>query len=213
MTTLVKKISTGIALSSTLIAVAANVAFASELTISANGADTNNLINVKNSNSTAVSQSNTTTVVNTVSTTSNSGGNEANKNTGGNVTVTSGDSTAKTTVNTKAGENVVIVGGTTSAGAGGSTGSSLIIFGNGADTHNLIDLTQSNSIALAQKNSTFVDNSIITDATSGDNEANKNTGGNVTVGGMGTGDATATTTIDTWAGFNAADVFGPCGCA
>jgi hypothetical protein len=64
-----------------------------------NGADTHNKVHVYNSSLLSVLQQNWTSFINNVTGASNTGSNNANKNTGGPVTSTSGDVTTNVTVN------------------------------------------------------------------------------------------------------------------
>ena len=82
--------------------------------------------------------------------------------------------------------------------------------GNGADSHNVVELTTSNTTTVDVTTETKVKNDVKTTANSGHNKASGNTGdGDVTVG---SGDATATTTITTLVGGTSVTVDGTCGC-
>jgi hypothetical protein len=181
--TLYKKIATGIAGAAVIAAFLAPATFAAELEIVNNGADSYNKIEVTTSNVTEVKQSNSTNVTNVITTVSNTGGNTANKNTGGDVTVDTGE--ANTTVKT------TVTGNTNAATVnnccdcdGGTTAS---IRRNGADSTNKVTVTKANVSTNKQKNKTNVTNVITAKSKTGKNKANKNTGGTVEVT---TGDAT-----------------------
>ena len=182
-------------------------AFAStEIVISGNGAGSENWATVGQTNTTTVTQNNSANVTNNVNADAKTGGNDANFNTGGNVTVDTGD--AKTDVSVSnalnsnsadvdccaAGDINVEVSGNGTLGQGGSK--------NGVT----LGLTNTNSIS--QNNNARVNNDIDTDAETGYNDANSNTGGDVTIK---TGKATAGATVSTTANVNSAKIGGGLG--
>lgn len=82
--------------------------------------------------------------------------------------------------------------------------------GNGADSHNTVELTSSNTTSVEVITDTKVTNDVKTTAKSGNNSASGNTGdGKVSVD---SGDATATTTLTTFVGGTSVKVDGSCGC-
>lgn len=171
-----------------------------------NGADSRNSADVTTSGSTTIYQNNDADVTNRVDANAKTGGNDANSNTGGNVRVTTGNARADVTVSTEANANVATVG---SRGAGAASGGSLdvLISGNGADSDSSVAVTVDPSVVLVQDNSAYVRNHVNADAKTGYNDANRNTGGNVTVD---TGSARTDAMVDNAVNFNAAAV--DCGC-
>ncbi|MBI3443771.1 hypothetical protein HY008_03795 [Candidatus Woesebacteria bacterium] len=75
-------------------------------------------------------------------------------------------------------------------GFGGGNGCAII--GNGAWSHNKCKITKKSKKIVKQSNKAHVTNNVWVDVNTGDNEANKNTWGDVTVD---TGDATVEVTI------------------
>jgi hypothetical protein len=159
-----------------------------------------NTVNVTQTTNTTVVQDNVSNVKNMVSADAKTGGNEAEKNTGGNLTVQTGDAESNVVVSTTANSNKVAVVSPLTLSMGGVSAK---ISGNGADSNNAINLTLNKSLTLTQDNKAKVDNMIHSSATSGDNEADKNTGGNVEIK---TGDASTMVGVENKLNFNHADV-------
>ena len=76
--------------------------------ISNNGAGSNNTVTVNNSSNNNIFQSNNGFISNFIKIFTNTGGNEANGNTGGNTTVTSGDATSNVTITNNLGGNNIV---------------------------------------------------------------------------------------------------------
>lgn len=171
----------------------------SNVTISGNGADSANSARVDNSNDTTITQQNTANIANSVANSANTGDNQASRNTGGAVSITTGSATTNTTVSSSANANVASVGG------GDGTGSSvnLQISGNGFGSDNSIDLSNNMNRDIAQGNVANISNEILSEAETGDNEANENTDGDVSIT---SGNATASTLVDNAVNFNFADL-------
>ena len=177
--------------------------------ISGNGSNSDNEIEIetshrKDTNSTQVFQDNNANVVNKIDGEAKTGENDANRNTGGDVTVRTGDAMAKVDVSTTANANVAQVGG-----GHESTGNTIsaIISGNGSQTDNQIWLDLNHKTSVVQDNYATVANSVRADAYTGKNAANDNTGGEV---GILTGDAYGHAIVDNMVNFNAAEI--DCGC-
>ncbi len=172
--------------------------------ISGNGADSDNALSVDVESTNFVTQQNTADVSNNVNVKADTGDNKANKNTGGNVEISTGDADAhNVSVNTRVNANEATIGGN----GGSSHGLSLWITGNGADSDNAIALKVNNANVVDQSNYADITNSISVKADTGDNKANKNTGGGASIS---TGDADAHVSVDNMANFNMADVEGCC---
>lgn len=142
-----------------------------------NGVDSNSSATVNSNNSTTVSQSNAASVTNTVSVKSNTGNNSANRNTGGEVKVDTGDASAKVGITNVANSNVANVAGCCTNGGS----SSVLNSGNGDSSDNTAKLNKNNSTALSQNNVAEIANFVSVDSNTGKNEANRNTGGDVSV--------------------------------
>jgi hypothetical protein len=171
--------------------------------ISGNGYNSDNDAALTLVNDTQVFQNNYANIKNDVDADSDTGDNDANYNTGGDVWVETGDATTSVLIKNKVNSNLAQIGD----GAGGSGSVSLKILGNGAKSDNDIALAFQRSLLLAQNNLADIRNDVDADADTGNNDANYNTGGNV---GIKTGDATVGVGIDNLANFNSADL--NCGC-
>jgi len=100
MNKLLYKAATGIATASLLAQAFTPLAFAdTTVEISGNGADSDNTATVVQVNETGVFQENNAEIQNNVSVSANSGGNDANNNTGGDVSIDTGNATSNTTIN------------------------------------------------------------------------------------------------------------------
>lgn len=86
--------------------------------------------------------------------------------------------------------------------------SEIVISGNGATSTNFAQVSQTNTTAVSQSNTANVTNNVSSNANSGGNTANFNTGGSV---GIGTGAASSTTNVANNLNSNAAAVNG-CAC-
>lgn len=171
-----------------------------DVTVSGNGAFSDNKVDVNNDSNVKVHQDNKADVKNHVDSNATTGWNNAGFNTGGDTTINTGNASTETIVNTEANKNVANV-----SGGNGSNGSTVQISGNGAFSDNKVDLWNGSSIIVDQDNKAHVVNHVKSDAKTGDNDANFNTGGDVSIN---TGDAKTKTGVQTIANFNAADVTG-----
>lgn len=161
--------------------------------------DSENEVELKLKNETGVYQDNTATVYNKVEADADTGDNRAGRNTGGDVTISTGDSDTRVAVSTTANSNTAKVGG--SGGNGG--GISAMILDNGADSENEIEMKLKLETAVYQDNNADVKNKIDADADTGDNKASRNTGGDVEVD---TGAALAVVGVDNTLNFNWAEL-------
>jgi hypothetical protein len=174
------------------------------VTVSGNGDSSDNKVKVEQNSNTKLYQTNDANIKNNIDANSKTGKNDADRNTGGNVKIVTGDATTSVAVDNAANMNSAKIGGGHDAGTGSV---SAYITGNGVDSDNDIKLDLDKSVLLTQANDAYVKNSIDADANTGKNDANRNTGGDVIVD---TGDADVTVGVDNMANFNAADV--DCGC-
>lgn len=174
-----------------------------DVLISGNGDGSRNNANLDMTNTTQVAQTNDADIDNRVDANSNTGKNDANRNTGGDVEVVTGNAWTGVWVDNLANSNWARVGG--NSNSNGSV--SLRILDNGADTRNNIALALDRDVLLQQYNSADVDNDVDAKASTGYNEANRNTGGEVSVD---TGDAKTKVGVDNAVNFNWADVSCDC---
>jgi hypothetical protein len=152
---------------------------ATNITINGNGSDSDNEVEFSQSNTTQVSQHNTADIENNVDANASTGGNSASRNTGGDVSVDTGNATSNVEVTNNANSNVAHVDGCCVSDV------NLKIAGNGDDSENTIDLAGrqgiSNSVRVDQTNDADVENDIDANASTGYNDADRNTGGDVRV--------------------------------
>lgn len=153
-------------------------ALATTLEISGNG-DSTNTIDVDIDQSTSVVQSNTANISNDVDATANTGGNTAERNTGGGVLVDTGNSEANVAISNTANSNVAEVNCCDSSGV------DVLINGNGDGSTNRVDLDvnqdEGSGTHVFQDNDAKVKNDVDVTANTGDNTASRNTGGDVLV--------------------------------
>jgi hypothetical protein len=176
-------------------------AFASTtIEISGNGAGSTNYSDVQQTNTNTVSQSNTANVTNNVTSNANTGHNDADFNTGGNVEVGTGNAKSTANVTNNLNSNAAQVAGCNCAGD-----TDVTISGNGAggSSNNTVSLSNTNTNTVGQSNVANVTNNVNNEAKTGDNSANSNTGGNVKVH---SGSATSNSTVNTTANSNIAEI-------
>jgi hypothetical protein len=187
MTKLIYKAGGAIATATLFASMFAGAAFADTTAeISGNGNNSNNTIVTTNVCEATVIQKNKTEVGVNAAVIANTGGNEANNNTGSGVTTDTGNATASATVT---------VGGSSNSATppsccecnGGTTGA--LISGNGNGSTNDVITTNANGTLAVQKNKTRVGVNALVKAKTGKNKANNNIGGVVDTN---TGNAGAT---------------------
>lgn len=189
--------------------------FASTASITGNGYMSDNDIEVETSSNTVVKQSNVADVTNSVSTVSKTGGNSASYNTGGDSVVFTGNAGSWVTVANTLNTN------SASVACCDEEGFDVTIDGNGANSDNefefengegkpRFDLKNQSDITVLQENLARVDNLIESDAKTGWNDANYNTGGSSVVM---TGSAESHAGVSTVANSNWAQIGGSAGLA
>lgn len=202
MTNFTKKLTTAIATGALVMQSAMPVAFASETSLSVigNGAGSDNQVTVSQTSTTQVNQSNDADVTNIVSTNANTGGNDANFNTGGQVTVDTGNAEVNAHVTNNLNTNVAEVENCNCA-----QDADVLVKGNGAFSDNNVDYSTRNKVELDQDNDADVYNNVEADANTGKNSAGFNTSddGDVVVR---TGNAKVNTGVSTTANANYARV-------
>jgi hypothetical protein len=198
MTKLYKSIVTGAAASAMLLQAIMPAFAATTIEITGNGAGSDNWTTVSQSSTTTVTQNNTANVTNNVDADAKTGGNDANFNTGGDVYIHTGAAKVEASVENSLNTNSAEVDCCSTAGA-----TEVKISDNGAFSENGVGLTQTTRTTVDQDNTANVTNNVDADAKTGDNDAYKNTGGDVTVV---TGDAKADVSVVTSANVNVAEI-------
>jgi len=155
---------------------------ATEVVISENGSNSDNTVNVAIDNSTTVDQDNYANITNDVNVSANTGKNDANDNTGGDVSITTGDATAGVGVSNTANSNTADVTGCCPGDL------DVTITGNGTYSDNDANVALKTSTTVDQDNTAYVKNNVDVDLNTGKNDANDNTGGDVSIN---TGNASA----------------------
>ena len=171
------------------------------LVISGNGADSKNEVKIESNQSTLVTQNNDAKINNQVNASSDTGDNEAEENTGGDVSISTGDATTDVNVQNTVNSNAA------SVDCCGNNDVDVLISGNGADSDNKVELKdeKDSGVQVFQDNNADVKNHVDADSNSGDNEAEENAGGDVSIE---TGDASTTVGVSTTANANWAQVGG-----
>lgn len=195
--TILQKVGAGVATGSLFLSLATSAFAANSVTISGNGTNSHNTVKIKNVKKVTVSQTNVSSVVNGVSTTNSTGGNKANGNTGGDVTVTSGDATSTVTITNNGNTNGAIV---PTCGCENPGDTTIGITGNGEKSHNKVTVTNKDITTVSQSNVSETSTSVVISNSTGGNKANNNTGGSVDVT---SGDASSTVTVTNEGGTNA----------
>ncbi len=167
-----------------------------DVTISDNAALSQNTANVLNANTTTLGQTNNAVVTNVVTANSNSGGNTASFNHGGNSTIGTGAATSAVAVSNAANANLASFGGS----AVPSDDTSVLITNNAGLSVNTVNLTQASALAIGQTNNAFVTNLVTANANTGNNTASFNSGGDTAIG---TGPALTHVVVDNLLNFNA----------
>lgn len=177
----------------------AGVASVGAATNIGNGANSWNKAKEITNTQTQVGQYNYASQFNDVGVNQNSGGNKANKNTGGNIYLGStGDATVEVGIENNANSNSAAV-----LGCGCQAGSYASNVQNGADSHNKAIVKNNNSTIVNQSNVAYQSNIVSSNQNTGNNSANKNTNGNVNVT---SGNASTTVAISNNANVNQAIV-------
>lgn len=170
-----------------------------DVLISGNGSSSENEVKLENANTNSVYQDNKADIKNEVDSRAKTGYNDANRNTGGDTTILTGNATAGADVLSKANANIASVGQSSTTNPGTL---SARILGNGSNSENEIELGNERSVMIVQDNNAKIKNDVDVSAKTGANEANDNTNGDVLIA---TGKADAQATIDNLANFNFAE--------
>ena len=189
MQKIMTKLSVGFVSATLVMTVGAPVAFAETLEISGNGNGSDNTIIVKEPTITVVEQTNESLILTGAFSSASTGGNTANGNTGGDVTVTSGDAKATTKVTVTGSSNEATLPDPCGCEA---QPPDVLISGNGNGSTNLVKVKKPTVTLVGQSNAQFVGTLAKSKAKTGWNTANGNTGGTTDVT---SGDATSRTRV------------------
>ena len=172
---------------------------AQTIEISDNGASSDNTADVTSQVTTAVVQTNVATVTNSVDSSASTGSNDANQNTGGDTAIRTGNADTSATVVNDLNLNQATVD------CCEAQETDVLIEGNGVYSENEVELENTRDISVYQTNVADVSNDVDAQASTGYNDANQNTGGQVLVS---TGDASTDVEVSTAANANWARVGG-----
>lgn len=174
--------------------------------VSGNGSGSINGVDVTQSSTVVVSQSNAVDADIYAKTKANTGGNQASGNTGsGGVTITTGDADATTSIAVTGGSNTATVPCKCICNKGPVD---VTVSGNGNDSINGTSVDSSSTFVANQGNSLKAKIKAKTKAKTGNNIANNNTGGGTV--GIGTGAATSVTGVGITGPTN---TLNSCGCS
>jgi hypothetical protein len=189
MTRLVYKVGSSIATAALLASTLAPAVFADNtVTIEGNGDSSTNIAIAASVDVALVNQSNNADVKNDVVQIANTGGNEANNNTDGNVKIDTGNASASSTTSTSGNTNGATVTPPT------PVNNTVNIKNNGVGSTNIGAAVDLNLRRCRQANNSKVRNLKFQNARTGGNTASGNTGGDTTIK---TGSATITSTDTT----------------
>lgn len=166
-----------------------------DVLIEGNGTYSDNDANLKLTADTKLFQNNYAYIKNDVDADADTGDNDLNDNTGGNVSADTGNATTKVGVFTTANANGAVIGG----GDSGDGLVSLKILENGSNSDNTINLGLAKSIYADQSNSLKLINDVDADSDTGNNDLKDNTGGEVS---LTTGNAKTLVGIENKVNFN-----------
>lgn len=169
-------------------------------TISGNGSFSSNDATLNNNQVNSAFQTNRADIRNDIHSSAKTGENDANRNTGGDVTVVTGHALNDVAVRNAANAN--LFNATAPAATVGTSTTDSLISGNGSASSNSITLNQNHSTSLVQNNDARIRNYVDAYAKTGHNDANDNTGGSNRVD---TGNAQSLVTVDNLANFNVAN--------
>lgn len=173
MTNFKTKIATGVATASIFAVAVTSSAFAADVEVVNNGAKSDNTVIVENENTTVVKQANVTVAGTFVYATANSGGNKANGNTGGDVSINTGKATNDVHVSVTGGNNKA----TLPEGCGCPDDDTISIKRNGAKSDTFVKVENEDKTIVEQGGFTGALTEIGVESNSGDNQAKWNTGG------------------------------------
>jgi hypothetical protein len=196
------RFTTAIATGAVLLNALAPVAFAEDLTVTGNGAFSENEVKIETENTTKVSQENDAKVTNDISSNASTGGNSSSFNTGGQNKIVTGDAVTKVDVSTAVNLNKAELEDCWSCDGGDLD---VKISGNGAFSENDVDVEKENVTKVSQENDARIHNYVDADANTGKNDSSFNTGGDTVIV---TGEATTVVDVQNKANANIAKIGG-----
>ncbi len=143
---------------------------AGSVTISGNGANSQNNVNVTSNNQTNVTITQLANIQNNITVHSNTGNNITNNNSG-NISITTGNIAINNEIKNSPVNNYHVL-----AGVGLTSDFTIKIFGNGANSTNQINLINQNDNNITVFNTATIDNVLNVLANTGGNSANNNSG-------------------------------------
>lgn len=162
-------------------------------TISGNGSSSTNSVILESTDTSTVVQNNTATISNNITSNVTTGGNQANDNTNGTVAVGTGNATSLVDVSTTVNSNRLLPSTTA------SSNTTTTITDNGSGSLNTATSSQVSDTSYYQDNAATVNNAVASDASTGNNFADRNTGGDVA---LITGHAANDVSVSTMANAN-----------
>lgn len=153
-----------------------NTAQSGQITITGNGTGSENGVAVTNTNTSTIDSNNTARITNSISGVANTGNNTSNDNTGGNISIQTGNISVYEKIT-----NGPINSNTVHASSGTQSGYDIKINGNGSWSENLIDLDLSNDVDIRVHNVADILNRSLWILNTGNNNANDNTNGDVSI--------------------------------
>lgn len=166
-----------------------------DIQVSDNGTDSSNDLNLTQTQTTTVDQSNTSDVNNQVTVDSNTGDNTASANTG-DTEITTGDTSTDVSISNTLNTNTANVDNCC------PTDTTASISGNGSGSDNTLNLDQTAETTISSANTANITNTITINANTGNNTANSNLG-HVAIN---TGNISVSTGIANAANFNFLDL-------
>lgn len=170
------------------------------ITIKGNGSGSNNTVNHSPTNNNTILVNNYAAISNNTRGYANTGGNSASGNTGGNISIQTGNITVEEKVKNATNKAKV------SLSINPLGGYLINIFGNGADSDNTITINENSDNILSVNNVADIYNNSFWDLITGNNKADRNTNGDVAIK---TGDIKTNITIEN--DINESEVIVECG--
>lgn len=164
-----------------------SLVFAEEIVISGNGNGSINEAIIEISNNQNITQINSIDVVNNITTSAITGGNNVSDSIGGDVLITTGDVITNITVENEVNNSIV------ENNCCDPNNSSVLITGNGSNSENSVAIVAGNNNSITTSQTVKVENKVNGMANTGNNIANNNTSGNIT---LDTGDVKVRGTIN-----------------
>ncbi len=167
------------------------------INISGNGSDSTNEVDLQQESTSNITINQNVTISNSITGYANSGDNTANYNSGGDTTITTGDIKIQNEI---VNSSINLAGVKTTNGVSGIDAK---IFENGTDSNNFIRANLARNADIYINHASNIENFILWEATTGKNEANGNTGENVTIS---TGDIDLKTFINNFVNMSEVEV-------